>query len=77
VDGLAAPESLDLYAPDRLQQPTTSRRHFHPQWCEARMNNSWEERLARNARPPGASRVRIKLFGIPAVFAASLGLMTA
>ena len=38
---------------------------------------SWEERLARNARPPGASRVRIKLFGIPEVFAASLGLVTA
>ena len=38
---------------------------------------SWEERLARNARPPGASRVRIKLFGIPEVFAASLGLATA
>jgi hypothetical protein len=38
---------------------------------------SWEERLARNARPPGASRVRIKLFGMPEVFAASLGLATA
>jgi hypothetical protein len=38
---------------------------------------SWEERLARNARPPGASHVRIKLFGIPADFAASLGLATA
>jgi Transposase DDE domain len=38
---------------------------------------SWEERLARNARPPGASRVRIKLFGMPEVFAASLVLATA
>jgi hypothetical protein len=38
---------------------------------------SWKERLARNARPPGASRVRIKLFGIPEVFAASLGLASA
>jgi hypothetical protein len=38
---------------------------------------SWEERLACNARPPGAARVRIKLFGIPEVFAASLGLATA
>lgn len=38
---------------------------------------SWDERLARNARPPEAARVKIKLFGIPAGFAASLGLVTA
>jgi hypothetical protein len=38
---------------------------------------SWEERLGRNARPPGASHVRIKLFGIPEDFATSLGLTTA
>ena len=38
---------------------------------------SWEERLARNARPPTAGHVTIKLFGIPAPFAASLGLATA
>jgi hypothetical protein len=38
---------------------------------------SWAEQLARNARPPGVSHVRIKLFGIPATFAASLGLTTA
>lgn len=38
---------------------------------------SWAERLARNARPPRASQVRIKLFGMPTVFAASLGLATA
>ena len=37
---------------------------------------SWEERLARNARPPTAGHVTIKLFGIPAPFAASLGLAT-
>jgi hypothetical protein len=34
----------------------------------------WQERLARNVRPPTASSVTIKLFGIPAPFAASLGL---
>jgi hypothetical protein len=38
---------------------------------------SWEERLARNARPPDASYMRIKLFGIPVAFAAALGLATA
>jgi hypothetical protein len=40
---------------------------------------SWQERLARNIRPPGASQVRIKLFGIPEGFAALLdsGYITA
>jgi hypothetical protein len=38
---------------------------------------SWQERLARNARAPTAGPVTIKLFGIPAPFAASLGLATA
>jgi hypothetical protein len=37
---------------------------------------SWQERLARNARAPSAGSVSIKLFGIPAPFAASLGLTT-
>src|SRR6266852_4165800 len=38
---------------------------------------SWDERLARNARAPTAGQVTIKLFGIPEIFAASLGLATA
>ena len=38
---------------------------------------SWEERLARNACPPTAGHVTIKLFGIPTPFAAALGLATA
>jgi hypothetical protein len=38
---------------------------------------SWQERLARNARPPTAGHVTIKLFGIPAPFADSLGVATA
>ena len=37
---------------------------------------SWQERLTRNARAPGASHVRIKLFGVPDAFATSLGLLT-
>src|SRR6266699_1544269 len=37
---------------------------------------SWAERLARNARVPTAGQVTIKLFGIPEIFAASLGLAT-
>jgi hypothetical protein len=35
---------------------------------------SWEQRLARNARPKTAPEVSIKLFGIPDAFATSLGL---
>ncbi len=35
---------------------------------------SWQERLARNALAPGASQLTIKLFGVPAAFAAFLGL---
>ena len=38
---------------------------------------SWAERLARNARPPTAEQVTIRLFGVPADFATSLGLATA
>jgi hypothetical protein len=38
---------------------------------------SWAERLARNARASTAGQVTIKLFGIPDIFAASLGLATA
>jgi hypothetical protein len=38
---------------------------------------SWAERLARNARVSTAGQVTIRLFGVPAAFAASLGLATA
>jgi hypothetical protein len=37
----------------------------------------FQERLARNARLPAASQVTIRLFGVPAGFAASLGLVPA
>jgi len=37
----------------------------------------FQERLARNARAPTASRVMISLFGVPEGFATSLGLATA
>lgn len=37
---------------------------------------SWQERLARNARAPGAAQVSIQLFGIPDGFATFLGLLT-
>jgi hypothetical protein len=37
---------------------------------------SWQERLARNARPPTASRPTITLFGVPEAIAAFLDLPT-
>jgi hypothetical protein len=37
---------------------------------------SWAERLARNARARAADPVTIRLFGVPAAFATSLGLAT-
>jgi hypothetical protein len=38
---------------------------------------SWQERLARNARVATSGQVTIRLFGVPAGFATSLGLATA
>lgn len=38
---------------------------------------TWTERLARNARPETSCRVTIRLFGVPAAFATSLGLASA
>ncbi len=38
---------------------------------------SWQERLARNARPEACGQVTIRLFGVPTAFATSLGLATA
>jgi hypothetical protein len=43
----------------------------------ARYRLCWQERLARNVRVSTAGQVTIRLFGIPAAFAASLGLATA
>jgi len=34
---------------------------------------SWEQRLARNVRPPDAPRLVVTLHGLPATFAASFG----
>jgi hypothetical protein len=35
---------------------------------------SWDERLARNARPPTAPSLEITLYGLPTPFARSFGL---
>ena len=35
---------------------------------------TWQERLVRNARDPGAAQITLTLFGIPDTLAAFLGL---
>jgi hypothetical protein len=62
-------------SPPATSPPTTDGIFSRAQRAHSRL--SWAERVARNARPSTAGRVTIKLFGIPASFAASLGLATA
>jgi hypothetical protein len=60
-------------APPALSPPT----RLISRTERARWRLSWAERLTRNARPKTAPDVAIKLFGIPDVFATSLGLRIA
>ena len=55
--------------------PTTDPIFSRAQRAHSRL--SWTVRLARNARPETSGHLTIKLFGIPAAFATSLGLATA
>jgi hypothetical protein len=66
---------MGLSPPAAASPPTAEGILSRAQRAHSRL--SWQERLARNARPPTAGQVTIKLFGIPAPFAASLGLATA
>jgi len=38
---------------------------------------TWQQRLARNARPPTASPVEMTVYGLSPVFAQALGLRVA
>jgi hypothetical protein len=67
IDVLLEPSSL---ASPATKLPPLSRAQ------RAHYRLSWQERLTRNARAPGASHVRLKLFGVPDAFATSLGLLT-
>ncbi len=60
----------DLPANSAVSPPPLSRAQ------RAHYRLSWQERLARNARTPGASQVTIKLFGLPRAFATWLGLQS-
>jgi hypothetical protein len=58
-----------------LHPPPTLRPFTRAQRAHWRM--TWEQRLARNARPPAAPPVEITVYGIPTVFAQTLGLRVA
>jgi hypothetical protein len=66
---------VSLSPPTATSPPTADVILSRAQRAHSRL--SWAERLARNARPETAGQVTIKLFGIPAGFASSLGLATA
>ncbi len=61
-------------SPSAASPPTTEVILSREQRAHSRL--WWAERLARNGRVPTADQVTIKLFGIPAGFATSLGLAT-
>jgi hypothetical protein len=65
---------VSLSPPATARLPTTDVILSRAQRAHSRL--SWAARLARNARPPTAGQVMIKLFGVPAAFAVSLGLAT-
>src|SRR6266566_5061371 len=65
---------VSLSPPAAASPPTADAILSRAQRAHSRL--SWEERLARNARPLTTGHVTIKLFGIPESLAASLGLAT-
>jgi hypothetical protein len=71
---LVRDQRVDVHLEQALQaQPET---HAPPltRSQRAHCRLSWEERLARNALAPGTSQIINKLFGVPAAFAAFLGV---
>lgn len=62
-------------SPPAALPPTTDVILSRAQRAHSRL--SWDKRLARNGRVPTAQQVTIRVFGVPAGFAASLGLATA
>jgi len=66
---------IQLASPSQAQPATRASLLSRAERAHYRL--SWAERWARNARAPTESPIRIKLFGVPAGFATSLGLATA
>ncbi|GHO62851.1 hypothetical protein KSC_017430 [Ktedonobacter sp. SOSP1-52] len=63
-------ESSSPLSPSLAKAPTEKvwTRAEHAHW-----RLSWQQRLARNARPADASRLVVTLHGLPATFASSFG----
>ena len=60
----------------RVHQPPAEAPPLQSRTERAHWWLSWAERLARNARARAVDPVTIRLFGVPATFATSLGLAT-
>ncbi len=67
---LVTVDTQSAFHPPPTQRPRTRAQRAH--W-----RLSWEQRLTRNARPPAAPPVAIIVYGLPMVFAQSLGLRVA
>lgn len=67
IDGLTAASDARLSPPPEQPQSRDQRAH---------RRLTWSERLARNARSANAPPVRLRVYGIPAAVAATLGLLT-
>lgn len=64
-------------SPSMLNPLCTRTLHPLKQAQRAHWRLNWEQRLSRNARPPVASPIEITVYGIPTVFAQTLGLRIA
>src|SRR5579885_2515455 len=64
-------------SPPVVTSPPTTAQAILSRAQRAHSRLCWQERLARHARAPTAGSITIKLFGIPAPFAAWLGVATA
>jgi hypothetical protein len=60
---------VETMAQEKEHCPPISTRAQRAHW-----RLSWEERLARNARPPTAPTLSITLYGLPVTFVQSFGL---
>jgi hypothetical protein len=67
-------QRVDMHLEQALQVQSATHAPLLTRSQRAHYRLSWEERLARNALAPGASQITIKLFGVPASFAAFLGV---
>jgi hypothetical protein len=70
-------QRLDVEVHPSLAPPPNASPSVLSRAQRAHYRLTFQERLARNGRPPTASQVMITLFGLPEDFAASLGLAAA